>query len=106
MSNISFISTLTSTSTSTAHAVVDTHCNGVPLSEPKPNPPGQLRKRFIEHLILQQKAQRTVQACTSWVRDFAAFHMRSPDQLGQPEIRAWILHLIIQRKLSASLAAP
>ncbi len=61
-----------------------------------------LRQRFVEHLVLQQKAKRTVQAYTSWIYDLAKFHKRSPDQLGQPEIRAWILHLITERKLSAS----
>lgn len=61
------------------------------------SPPGRitpLRQRFVEHLVLQQKAQRTVQAYTSWIYDLAKFHHRSPDQLGQPEIRAWILHLL------------
>ena len=61
-----------------------------------------LRQRFVEHLILQQKAPRTVQAYTAWIYDLAKFHKRSPDQLRQPEIRAWILHLITQRNLSAS----
>lgn len=46
-----------------------------------------LRQRFIEHLILQQKARRTVQAYSAWVYNLAKFHQRSPDQLGQPEIR-------------------
>lgn len=69
------------------------------------SPPGRvtpLRQRFMEHLVLQQKARRTVQAYTAWVYDLAKFHRRSPDQLGQPEIRAWILHLITERNLSAS----
>jgi len=69
------------------------------------SPPGRvtpLRQRFTEHLVLQQKAKRTVQAYTSWIYDLAKYHRRSPDQLGQPEIRAWILHLITERNLSAS----
>lgn len=68
-------------------------------------PPGRitpLRQRFAEHLVLQQRAKRTVQAYTAWVYDLARFHRRSPDQLGQPRIAAWILHLITERKLSAS----
>jgi len=69
------------------------------------SPPGRitpLRQRFVEHLVLQQKAKRTVQAYTSWIYDLAKFHRRSPDQLGQPEVRTWILHLITERNLSAS----
>jgi len=61
-----------------------------------------LRQRFAEHLVLQQKAKRTVQSYTGWIYDLAKFHHRSPDQLGQPEIRSWILHLITERNLSAS----
>jgi site-specific recombinase XerD len=70
-----------------------------PTSTPAVSP---LRQRFIDHLILQQKAPRTVLAYTAFVRDLAQFHRRSPDRLGPPEIRAWLLHLITERKLSAS----
>lgn len=73
-----------------------------PSTQSTPRPVSPLRQRFIEHLILQQKAKRTVQAYTAWIYDLAKFHHRAPDQLGQPEIRSWILHLITARKLSAS----
>ena len=43
-----------------------------------------------------------MESYTSWVFDLAKFHHRSPDQLGNPEISAWLLHLIQERKLSAS----
>jgi len=83
--------------------MIDTSSTGSSTStQSSPRPISPLRQRFIEHLILQQKAARTVQAYTSYVADLAQFHGRSPDQLGQPEIRSWILHLITQRKLSAS----
>ncbi len=59
------------------------------------------RQRFLEHLILQRKAPRTVQAYTAWVRDLAKFHHRSQDQLGHPEIRACVLHLITECKASS-----
>ena len=71
-------------------------------TQSRPRPISPLRQRFIEHLILQQKAARTVQDDTSYVADLAQFHGQSPDQLGQPDIRSWILHLITERKLSAS----
>jgi integrase/recombinase XerD len=67
-----------------------------------PRPISPLRQRFIEHLTLQQKAARTVQAYTSCVADLSQFHGRSPARLGQPEIRSWLLHLITERKLAAS----
>ena len=61
-----------------------------------------MRQRFIEHLILQQKALRTIQAYVAWIFYLSTFHHRSPDRLGPPEIRSWILHLITERKLSGS----
>jgi site-specific recombinase XerD len=61
-----------------------------------------LRQRFIDHLVLQQKAARTVQAYTAWLYDLAKFTHRSPDLLTPAEVRSWILHLLTQRKLSAS----
>jgi len=73
---------------------ISTSSNTNPLHAAPTERVSPLRQRFIEHLILQQKAPRTVQAYTGWVRDLAKFHHRSPDQLGQPEIRSWILHLI------------
>jgi len=71
-------------------------------TQSRPRPISPLRQRFIEHLILQQKAARTVQDDTIYVADLAQFHGHFPDQLGQPDIRSWILHLITERKLSAS----
>jgi integrase/recombinase XerD len=62
----------------------------------------ELRQRFTTYLILQQKAHRTVEAYVSWIRHLAAFHKRSPDTLGNAEIQAWFLHLITERRLSAS----
>jgi len=61
-----------------------------------------LRHRFIDHLTLRQLARRTVQSYTEWIIHLARFHGRSPDQLGNPEISAWLLHLMNERKLSAS----
>jgi len=42
-----------------------------------------------------------MQACTARIDDLSHLHRRFPDQLGQPGIRAWILRLITERKLSA-----
>lgn len=83
--------------------MIDTSSIGTsPSTSTTARPISPLRQRFIEHLILQQKAKRTVQAYTSWMADLAQFHRRSPDRLGPPEIRVWVLHLITERKLAAS----
>ena len=103
MSFTSFIPKSTST-TSNSSKAADT-ATSIPVNPGAPalGPSKRvLRQRFVEHLTLQQKAPRTIEAYTCWVAQFAAFHRRSPDLLGQPEIRAWLLHIITQRKLSAS----
>jgi len=61
-----------------------------------------LRQKFIDHLTLRQLAARTVQSYTDWIVHLARFHQLSPDTLGHPEISSWLLHLINERKLSAS----
>jgi len=53
-------------------------------------------------LTLRQLAQRTIDAYTGWIYQLAKFHHRSPDQLGNAELSAWFLHLINDRKFSAS----
>lgn len=64
--------------------------------------PSPLRQKFIAYLTLRQLALRTVQSYTEWIYQLAKFHRRSPDTLGHPELAAWLLHLITERKLSAS----
>lgn len=60
--------------------------------------PGQFQG-IGEHLTLQFKLPQTVDAQTCWVAQFAAFHNRSPYQMGQPEIRACLLQIITENKL-------
>lgn len=43
-----------------------------------------------------------MEAYVSWIRHLAAFHKRTPDTLGNVDIQAWFLHLITERRLSAS----
>ena len=81
---------------------ISTHPSTQPVVSIRHLNKSALRQRFIDHLILQQKARRTVEAYTDWIRRLAAFHHRSSDLLGPPEIRSWVLHLITERKLSAS----
>ncbi len=50
-----------------------------------------------------------VEAYIDWIRHLYTFRHRSPDRLGQSEIRTWLLHFSTERKLSASsinLASP
>jgi hypothetical protein len=48
---------------------------------------GQLRERMAEDLRLRGLSQSTRTNCLLYCRKFAAFYMRSPEELGEAEIR-------------------
>jgi site-specific recombinase XerD len=50
-------------------------------------------KQMKSDLELAGYAQRTRTAYVNSVRDFSRFHRRSPELLGQKELRAWVLYL-------------
>lgn len=61
----------------------------------------QLRNRMMQDLDLGGYSPVTKKTYIQCVAKFARFHGKSPDKLGQPEVRAWVEHLVGQRpKLS------
>jgi site-specific recombinase XerD len=48
---------------------------------------------MLQDLELGGYAKRTIENYLGGVRDFARFHRRSPADLGQAEVRAWVEHL-------------
>lgn len=52
-----------------------------------------LRERMMQDLDLGGYAERTKHGYVGCIRSFAKFHGKSPDKLGQPEVRAWVEHL-------------
>lgn len=63
---------------------------------------GELRDRMEEEMRLRGMSQKTVDTYLGIVGRFARFHGRSPGRLGAEEVRAYLLHLIEERKLSGS----
>ena len=63
---------------------------------------GALRRRMEEELKLRGMSEKTAVAYLGTVRRFTAYHGRSPDRLGAEEVRAYLLHLIEERKLAWS----
>jgi integrase/recombinase XerD len=55
-----------------------------------------LMKRMREDLEFAGRAKRTILVYLASVRAFAGFSGRSPEELGQPEVRAWVDHLRAQ----------
>ena len=68
----------------------------------KSSPPSPLRQQFINELILRGLCRRTVATYVSWVYDLARFHHRRPDELSDEQLKAYLLHLNTERRLSSS----
>jgi integrase/recombinase XerD len=71
---------------------------------------GQLRDRMEQDLKLKGVSPATIRNYLVYCRKFAAFYMRSPEELGAAEVRAFLLHQIEVAALkflySVTLAAP
>src|SRR5204862_7126676 len=61
---------------------------------------GILRDRMIEEMKLRNFSAATQESYVYAVRRLARYHNESPDQLSKEAIRAFLVHLTMQRKLS------
>ena len=61
---------------------------------------GHLRTRMEEDLKLRAYRPSTQELYLAAVRRFAAYFMRSPAEMGEEEIRKFLLHLVDDRKVS------
>ncbi len=59
-----------------------------------------LRQRMIEDMKIRNFSQHTIAAYVSAVYRLAHFYNKSPDQLGREEIRAFLVDLVEQKKVS------
>jgi integrase/recombinase XerD len=62
----------------------------------------ELRRQMEGELKLRGYSGATIKAYVAVVRNFAEFHRRSPDQMGEAEVRTYLMHLTEVRKLSRS----
>jgi integrase/recombinase XerD len=63
-------------------------------------PMGQLRDRMEQDLKLKGVSPATIRNYLLYCRKFAAFYMRSPEELGAAEVRAFLLHQIEVEQLA------
>jgi len=61
---------------------------------------GQLRTRMAEDLQLAGYSPRTARKYLHYAKQFAAHFMRSPEEMGEEEIREFFLYLINERDFS------
>ncbi len=61
-----------------------------------------LRRRMIEDMQIRNLTPNTQRVYVAQVVHFACHFRKSPDLLGPPEIRGWLIHLTRERRLAAS----
>jgi integrase/recombinase XerD len=61
-----------------------------------------LRQKLIDEIQLRGYSQSTQDNYVRWVAKLAQFYHRSPDQISDPEIKAFLVHLLRKLKLAAS----
>jgi len=61
-----------------------------------------LRQRYIDDLRLKHFTPATIRVYVSAVAAFARFCGQSPDQLGEQDVRRYLVHLVTERGLSRS----
>lgn len=52
-----------------------------------------LRVKFERELKIRGRSERTVHASVASVAALAAYYRRSPERIGDEEVRDWLLHL-------------
>ena len=75
------------------------YCEGQPLVQQRP----RLLDRVREAIQVRHYSHRTEDAYTGWIKRFIFFHdVRHPAEMGEAEINAFLSHIAIQGKVSAS----
>jgi len=63
----------------------------------------KLLDRLRQALSSRRCSRRTEQACVMWVKRFIFFHnVRHPAEMAEPEVSAFLTHLAVKEKVSAS----
>ena len=69
----------------------------------RPPAPQKLLDRVREAIRTRHYSPRTEQAYVHWIRRYIFFHnVRHPADMGQPELNAFLSHLAVKERVSAS----
>jgi integron integrase len=67
-----------------------------------PNPKLKFMEQCREVMRYRHLALRSEQAYLEWIKRFILFHgKRHPNEMGEPEVRAFLTHLAVERNVSA-----
>ena len=58
---------------------------------------GQLRDRMYQDLKLRGYKHKTITEYLRWGRLYATHCRRSPEEMGEPEVRAFLMHLLEEK---------
>jgi site-specific recombinase XerD len=73
---------------------------GMPAGPSKENAMGKLRDQMVEDLQLREYARGTCKAYVDCARAFVAYHRRPPEEMGELEVRQFLMHLVEKKKAS------
>jgi len=59
---------------------------------------GALADRMEQDLVLRGRSRVTITTYLQRARQFVRFHMKSPEEMGEEEIRDFLRHLVVERK--------
>ena len=63
---------------------------------------GKLADKMIEDLVLRRFAPSTCESYVSCARAFVAYHRRPPAEMGEIEVRQFLLYLALEAKIGAA----
>ena len=63
---------------------------------------GQFKQKMIEDLQLRRYAPSTCGQYVAGAEHFVAYHMRPPTQLDERDVRRFLLHLVLERRVGAA----
>lgn len=70
---------------------------------PTPTPPKKLLDQVRDLIRLKHYSLHTEEAYTDWIKRFILFHgKRHPQEMGSPEIEAFLTHLAVQQRVAAA----
>ena len=84
---------------------------GRPMGRLVPNPKLKFLDQCREVMRFKHLARRTEETYIQWIRRFILFHRRAagsswtwrhPEEMSEPEVRAFLTHLAVRREVSAA----
>ncbi len=79
------------------------YCDDASMSAPQRSPEPWLLDQIRDRLRTLHYTLRTEETYIEWVRRFVLFHgKRHPAEMGQTEVEAFLSHLEVERRVSAS----